>query len=618
MSLRFRLSAVICASIIFIGIFSFISITARADKAGNAAKAAEAAVAKAEELAQRCRELEAAAKQAVFELDQANRRLEEAKGTSEEGARAKEQKKALQKQYEATSAANADCGHARDARDAADAAIKKAEEALKEKTDRGGKDDDGLGKALEGLKKRAEALKPKESQENIVPPAAGQPSVVTEIKNGMRVINFNTASGQIRVNLPDDMMAGDTISGTVFTEPKGNTPEEKTQNQDQLNGYVVDLDGTRVPANQPRFTWAPSLPKPNTPVRYSLKIVEVLPGPNPIDRLIGGAVITPNPKITYPTHPSGAVITPGDSPTTPPFIFPPLGQTGRSFEITGPFDGDSSNTTLNWTAVRSAVQDFEKNTENVSGGFGLLAESPRKAVFTAPSNVTGPLELHLKEGQTQTTGNCRNVGVNLSAPKTELRNGEQTTLTVRVVGLQGIRKPVPLTLDAGGVITMEGGMFQPLTIQPSEVGADGSYSTTRGITGVQSGGWTATATVVTQPFNIVLRDLSPPQTLLINSFIGDYVFCGLGPKLTGTGTIKQQGCTFTLNHDAPDRQINGTFDGCNPVDNGKFWVFYSAGTSTDLIVTMTDTQPPKKKVYFNPLGRPAPPVTDVSAFATCP
>lgn len=201
--------------------------------------------------------------------------------------------------------------------------------------------------------------------------------------------------------------------------------------------------------------------------------------------------------------PSGAVITP-DPKITPRLNIPGLGQTGRRIVITGPFDGDSSNTKLDW-----------KNNENGSGNVGLIAESPRKAVFVAPSNVTGPIELHLTEGKTQTTGNYRNVGINLTAPKTSLLKGEKTTLRVEVNGLQGLTQPVPLTLESRGVITMEGGIYQPLVIQPSQVGPDGRFTTERGITGVQTGGWTATATVVTQRFDFCLRDDSSPQTIIL-------------------------------------------------------------------------------------------------------
>jgi len=88
--------------------------------------------------------------------------------------------------------------------------------------------------------------------------------------------------------------------------------------------------------------------------------------------------------------------------------------------------------------------------------------------------------------------------------------------------------------------------------------------------------------------------------------------------LTGTGQIKRQGCIIELTDNRPDRQVQGTLDSCVPVDNGRFFTFYSAGTNTEIKVTVTDTQPPRRKIYFNPLSKPAPPVQDVSAFATCP
>jgi plastocyanin len=50
----------------------------------------------------------------------------------------------------------------------------------------------------------------------------------------------------------------------------------------------------------------------------------------------------------------------------------------------------------------------------------------------------------------------------------------------------------------------------------------------------------------------------------------------------------------------------------------RYWVFYAATTNVEFTLTVTDTQTGRVKVYFNPLGRPAPPVQDTEAFATCP
>src|SRR5712691_9696338 len=112
---------------------------------------------------------------------------------------------------------------------------------------------------------------------------------------------------------------------------------------------------------------------------------------------------------------------------------------------------------------------------------------------------------------------------------------------------------------------MEGGLYQPLIIQPSQVGADGGYSTTRGITGLQAGGWTATATVVTHRFDFCLQDDSSPQTVvLVNSFTGNYLFTPPGgTSLSGTGTVTRKGCIITLTDSQPDRSVQGTIDPCS-------------------------------------------------------
>ncbi|MGH3851665.1 MAG: hypothetical protein ACRDRT_18565, partial [Pseudonocardiaceae bacterium] len=249
--------------------------------------------------------------------------------------------------------------------------------------------------------------------------------------------------------------------------------------------------------------------------------------------------------------------------------------------------------TLNWTAVRSSVTDFEKSTENVSGGFGLLAESPRKAVFEVPDSLVGAVELLLKEGPTEKTSDFRNLRLDLSAPKTNLMKGEKTDLQIQVSGLNGLTQPVPLTLTSQGVIVMDGGPFQQFSIEPKQVDGAGRFTTHRQVTGVAAGGWGATATVVTHRYNFFLVDDADPNRLFhFNSFTGDYVFaCGGGScrgggtggtqtgatgtgqpsgsptpptpvNLTGIGKPAMKGCIIVLTHNAPDRRVFARLDAC--------------------------------------------------------
>lgn len=52
--------------------------------------------------------------------------------------------------------------------------------------------------------------------------------------------------------------------------------------------------------------------------------------------------------------------------------------------------------------------------------------------------------------------------------------------------------------------------------------------------------------------------------------------------------------------------------------NARYWVFFAATTNVELAVVVTDTSTGATQGYLNPLNRPAPPVQDTNAFATCP
>lgn len=74
------------------------------------------------------------------------------------------------------------------------------------------------------------------------------PAQKTDIKtaSGITTVTFFLEPGALAVKLPDDIRAGDTISGTVVAEPKGQTPEERAKNQSVLAGLVLEIDGKRV------------------------------------------------------------------------------------------------------------------------------------------------------------------------------------------------------------------------------------------------------------------------------------------------------------------------------------------------------------------------------------
>lgn len=284
-------------------------------------------------------------------------------------------------------------------------------------------------------------------------------------ENGVQRLLFAFPEGRLVVNLPDDIRPGDTISGTVAREPEGADTTEREKNLGILNGMVIDFGGEqKVQADKPAFTWVPKVATPNIPPKYVLKIVSVYSGSEQI-----AAVNVP---LNFSTLPG---------PTA--FTLPATGQTGRNVSIPGPFDGHLGNT-------KCAIGGADCK---------ILAESPRKIVVSTPATVVGQTTIAVSDGKAVSSGNFRNIGINLSAPKLRLMKGEKTTLTVQVTGLAGIMGPVSVQLVTTGGVTVDGGNNQTIGIAPGQVRSDGSFSLTRELTGTTDGAFNVTATLMGPP-----------------------------------------------------------------------------------------------------------------------
>jgi hypothetical protein len=68
-------------------------------------------------------------------------------------------------------------------------------------------------------------------------------NVETATYNGINNYTFLTPNGKVEVNLPDDMAAGDTITGTVSLNPSGKTKEEIAKNESELKKLLIELPG---------------------------------------------------------------------------------------------------------------------------------------------------------------------------------------------------------------------------------------------------------------------------------------------------------------------------------------------------------------------------------------
>lgn len=426
----------------------------------------------------------------------------------------------------------------------------------------------------------------------------------TRTSDGLRTVTVENEEGRVTVKIPDDIRTGDKISGTLITEPKGVTKEEQDANlaalrKRRLRMMLAKASGASdtgstdpVVLSVPLATGQTSTVKTEAKQGNTLRIEFTASGPIMLAaddsgiKELGRALIPidlvetaqtkpePTPKMPVKKTPGLSFVsledfdTLGEAQQTQEFEVPELGQTGRPIEIRGQFDGNSSNTNV-------SVQVL-----NVNLPVDVIAESPRKSIVANPTNLIGPGMIIINEGGRTHSSPFRNVDVGLSAPKTSLMRGEKTEMRVEVNGLAGITQTVPMTLSSSGVVTMSGGPFQQITIKPSDV-TGGRYVITRTITGVQSGGWGAVATVIVREFDITVQDdVDPRLRLMWNSFTGDYRVTGNKPGevVTGKGKVSAKDCVFQLTLDMANRKINGRADRCTRSATADLVIFVTPRT----------------------------------------
>ena len=316
---------------------------------------------------------------------------------------------------------------------------------------------------------------------------AQAPSAATIVRDGVAAVTFTTPQGKVRVWLPDDMMAGDHISGTVVADPAGTGDFEVNKNANALADFAVSVNGRTLTLRAlPRMTGAGIT---------SVFTDEIAVAPSKVELLSNGKVVASAPlparPLPEPAAPTGVRV-------------PLLAQAGRPLEIQGPFDGNAENT-------KASIRGAE---------VPILAESPRQAVVRVPADALGPTEISIAENGVETKGSVRVISVKLSAGRTKLTSGEQTTLEFRVEGLQGLTAPpgqpplrVIVTDLTPGVVQIVG---QPqrtdFTIAPTDVGPDGSYTKTMTLQGVVPGDFQVSALLL-NAVPIDMRKIKNPVSL---------------------------------------------------------------------------------------------------------
>jgi cell division septation protein DedD len=243
--------------------------------------------------------------------------------------------------------------------------------------------------------------------------------VRTEIDtiSALQFIIFDTAQGKIVVSLPEEILAGDMISGTITKEPKGKTQKDSEANLNKLGKYSIEINNeTRIVSkNELKF----SIPKSSTGgVTYMIL------------RSANGEEWARN-YITYQN--SSIDIKNFEAPSPWEYQSPKIGRSTNPSVIKGPFDGNFGTTSImiGNTTVKK------------------IAESPRVLVFQNPSNPIGNLDLILNERGIEVKRKYNNITVvkldenksNTTGDKNELiAKNDQTDKPDQSVGDKDTKK----------------------------------------------------------------------------------------------------------------------------------------------------------------------------------
>lgn len=289
----------------------------------------------------------------------------------------------------------------------------------------------------------------------------GQTAAKVDRDLGLQTTRFDTLHGAVVVMTPTLVQGGDRISGTVTLDPVGKTETERGKNLSLLQGAVLTVLGSRVSAGKSSFSAV-------VPNAGSDAVIALL---GESDKVVSQASVPILPKGSFPL----ATVATGPGS----FKIPPMTLHGRPMSLTGPFDGDASNTACKVNGADAA----------------LLAETPREAIFLSTGGSPGAQNVQLREQGWLQTGQTQSLQIALSADKTQLVRGEKANVVAKVRGFKGAPSsffPIPFILvnESPGTVRMQGGNSLARTIRIGDVSPEGEFTLKTTVTAQQAGNYT--------------------------------------------------------------------------------------------------------------------------------
>jgi hypothetical protein len=212
---------------------------------------------------------------------------------------------------------------------------------------------------------------------------SGYAQTITSQK-GLTTAVFNLPAGIIRVRLPDDIRPGDLISGSISADAVGKNATQVEKNLAELKKYTIDFNGQKFPVSESGKN-----------IRCSINN-NIQSRPLSLVNSNGAKAVQVNIQ----------EIQNGQTRSLPAgCIIPAHALTAAPLRITGPFDGNSSNTSCNVDGKEAEI----------------LAESPRQCIISYPGNAKGIHTLNIRENdQPGCSQKISGVEMNVSAGKLNL------------------------------------------------------------------------------------------------------------------------------------------------------------------------------------------------------
>ncbi len=291
---------------------------------------------------------------------------------------------------------------------------------------------------------------------------------------GIQIVELSGPEGMIYFQIPDDLVEGDPFTLSVRMFAAGSSEIERAENEKLLSAYKLEV--VSLPVQISSSSQQVQVVSAFAVTEIVLKTVE--------DFEVVKSTITVAPQTASEKTPSEDRQNPSELEidTHPPrepvididiphllFQLPTINQAGRLLEVRGPFDGNAANT------------DIRIN-ENPAT---IVAESPNKVIAMNP-RFFGPMKIRLVENGRKVRCVYKNVDLRSWASASNLASGANAALTIQLQSSPKLTSPVVIALQniTPQIVSVQGGSFQYITVNPAELNESGSITLSRILTGM--------------------------------------------------------------------------------------------------------------------------------------